>query len=288
MKINQTLFLAGLSLCTGAVLVTAQVVPVYTGAEGVTPGSKLKFANAEVLTPESGFAQPLVYTVVTNLTLTNGFYLTSSLQFEALSSKTNENAAATGAFTVCEVLSVAGPAGGVLSFWEQGAMIPTYMFPVGATPTPGRNRFDVSAIELGAGLPDGDPYGAIPRRRFTVNKSGEYLVGFRLFDTSKNHPTTEAPIHAPSDPLSLRFVTVIETFINRIAITNNVASLVIKQGGLTNLFVESREDLVTGQWLPVAGPFPKPSYGTNLTALNITNAAVLSQQFFRLRSEETP
>jgi hypothetical protein len=64
-----------------------------------------------------------------------------------------------------------------------------------------------------------------------------------------------------------------------------VATLVLKQGCLTNLFVESREEATTGEWLPVAGPFASAPFGTNLTTLNITNASVLSKQFFRLRGE---
>jgi hypothetical protein len=283
MKACHPLIVSVIAACSGAMILPAQVIPVYAGAEGTTPGSKLRFSNASVVGSDSGFAQPLVYTVVTNLTMTNGFYQSTNLQFHALSSKTNQGSAAIGAFAVCEVLSVAGPQGAVLSFWEQGALAPTYMFPVGGTPNPSRSRFDVSAIELGAGLPDGDAFGAIPGRRFTVNKSGEYLVSFRLHDTSKNHPTDEAPIHASSEPMTLRFVTLVDTFINRVAVTNNVATLVLKQGGLTNLFVESREEATTGEWLPVAGPFNSAPFGTNLTTLNITNASVLSQQFFRLR-----
>ena len=184
---------------------------------------------------------------------------------------------------LCEVQSVTGPAGGVLSFWEQGALVPTYMFPVGVTPVPGRNRFDVSAIELGAGLPDGDPFGAIPGRRFTANKGGEYLVTFRLYDTSRNHPTADAPIHAPSDPLTLRFLTGIGATIQRIAITNNIATLGLKQAGVTNFFVESTENIAGRYWLNVAGPFQSAPPGASLTTLRITNAPVLPQQYFRLR-----
>jgi len=283
MKAHHQIVLAVVAACSGAHLVSAQNVPVYAGAAGTTPGSKLTFANASVVSAESGFVLPMVYTIVTNLTLTNGLYLSSNVRLEALSSKTNENAAAIGAFAIAEVLSVTGPEGGVFSFWEQGALSPTYMFPVGQAPNPKKNKIDVSAIERGAGLPDGDPYGSIPGRRFTVNKSGEYLVSLKLHDTSRNHPTLEAPIHASSDPVTLRFVTTVDTFISRIAITNNVATLVLKQGGLTNLFVESRENLATGEWLPVAGPFATAPFGTNLTTLNITNAGLLSQEFFRLR-----
>jgi hypothetical protein len=285
MKHRQHLFLSLIAACSGALVLPAQVIPVYAGAEGTAPGAKLRFANASVIGADAGYAQPLVFTVVTNFTMTNALYQSTALQFHSLSSKTNEGAAAIGSFTVCEVLSVAGPEGGVLSFWEQGSMAPTYMFPVGATPNPARSRFDVSAIELGAGLPDGDAYGAIPGRRFSVNKRGEYLVSFKLHDTSKNHPTLEAPIHTSSDVLTLRFTTTVETFISRVALTNNVTTLVLKQGGLTNLFVEAREDLVTGEWAPVAGPFAAAPAGTNLTTLNLTNAALLSQQFFRLRGE---
>ena len=65
-----------------------------------------------------------------------------------------------------------------------------------------KTGFEVGNLENGAGSPGGDPFGSISGRRFTVNKAGEYLVTFQLYDISKNHPTDlNSPIHTPSDPL---------------------------------------------------------------------------------------
>jgi len=261
-----------------------QSMPVIAGAEAQTAGAKLTFVNAPAVSLESGAVHKMVYTIVTNLTLTNGFYLSTNLPFQSLSTSASPASAAVGSFIVCEVVSVAGPEGGVLSFWEQGSRSPTYMFPANTTPTPGANVFDVSQIDLGAGLPDGDPYGAIPGRRFTVNKGGEYAVAFKLHDTSKNHPTLEAPIHAPSELMSVKFATSVETWINRMGITNNIATLVVHQGGLTNLFVDAKEDLAAASWSEVAGPFSSAPVGTNLTLVSVTNANTLPAQFFRLRA----
>ena len=64
---------------------------------------------------------------------------------------------------------------------------------------------------------------------------------------------------------------------------NGVVTLTFKQGGLTNMFVESATDLA-GPWTPVAGPFtnaPAP-LGTNTTAMKFTNNATVTKIFYRL------
>ena len=280
--------LAGLS-CMLLVALTArplqaQFQAIVAGAESSAANSKLVFANAAEFGGASGFVQPLVYTIVTNFVLTNVIYSTTNLQVWSLA-KTNEGSAAVGAYIVAEVMSVAGPGGGVLSFWEQGWRTPTYIFPVGVPPTVGSNRFDVSDISSSAGLPDGDPIGRIPLRRFTVDTPGEYSITLKLFDTSTNSPAW-GPMHTPSDPITVKFATGLDLAVTRYVRnpTNAVETLVFKQSALTNLYVEANTNLATDDWLPIAGPFATAPALNNTTTLNFTNAEMASR-FYRLRGE---
>ena len=276
-------------LCVLSILLTAgpiraQFLTVTAGAESSAPGSKLTFVNGPAFSATSGFFQPLVYTLVTNFVLTNVIYSTTNLQFWSLSN-TNAGGPATGAHIVCEVLSVTGPAGGVLTFWEQGWRTTTYSFTVGASPVVGSNRFDVSDLALGAGQPDGDPAGRIPLRRFTVNVPGEYLATFKLYDTSINTPAAGA-MHTPSDPVTIKFVTGLDLALTRIVRnpTNAVETLTFKQSALTNVFVEANTNLAINAWLPVAGPFASAPALNNTTTLSFTNPQIASR-YYRLRAE---
>jgi len=261
----------------------AQFSQITAGAESTAPGSKLTFVNGAAFDASSGFAQPLVYTIVTNFVLTNVIYSTTNLQVWSLS-KTNPGAAAVGSHIVCEVLSVTGPAGSVLSFWEQGWRTPTYHFPIGAPPVVGSNRFDVSDLAIGAGLPDGDPVGRIPLRRFTVNMPGEYLMSVKLLDTSTNTPAAGS-MHTPSDPITVRFVTGLDLALTRIVRnpTNAVETLTFKQSALTNVFVEANTNLSVNEWITVAGPFSNAPALNNTTTLSLTNPEIASR-FYRLRA----
>jgi hypothetical protein len=212
----------------------AQLAPVECGAVSTNVGSKLLFVNGTNLTAASGFVQPLVFQRVANRYATNGYYSTTNLMFTAVSMNTNAASAAVGSYLVCEVISVTGPADATLYFWEQGNGRPTYTFPVGGTYAPEKSRFILSNLENGAGRPDGDPFGAIRGRRWVVNKAGEYDVTYRLIDTCSNHPTlTKTPIHAPSDPLTIKFSTGVDIAITDIASTNGLSTLVYKNGALT-------------------------------------------------------
>jgi hypothetical protein len=259
----------------------AQFQSITAGAASPAAGSQLTFVNGSSFDVSSGFFQPIVYTLVTNFVGTNVLYSTTNLQFWSLS-MTNPGSAAIGSYLVCEVLSVTGPAGGMFSFWEQGWRIPTYSFPVGIPPVAGSNRIDVSDIALGAGLPDGDPVGRIPLRRFTATVPGEYLMTVKLFDVSAN-TVGGAPKHTPSEPITIKFTTGLDLAFTRIVrSTGGVETVTFKQSALTNLYLEAKTELVQNQWVPVAGPFTNAPALNNTTTLNFTNPAGTTR-FFRLR-----
>jgi hypothetical protein len=261
----------------------AQLLPVTAGAMSTNAGSKLAFVNGTSYAASSGFVLPFTYQRFANRYYTNFYYGTSNLLFQAISVKTNPaTSAALGSYIVCQIMSVTGPTGGVLTFWEQGAKWPTFQFPVNGLFATGKNRFILSNIETGAGRPDGDPFGNIRGRRWTVNKAGEYLVTFRLYDTSENNPAAEGPIHLPSDPLTVKFKTGVALSIAGFALSNNVSTVTFNQTGLTNLFVEASTNLAPGSWTVVDGPYTNFPTGTNLTVRLFTNTPTISSMFYRL------
>ena len=279
MHLKSSFMLGALLLALNVSPAHAQLAPVECGAFGTNVGSKLSFVNGMNLTPASGFVQPLVYQRVANRYGTNGYYSTTNLLFTAVSVKTNAASAAVGSYVVCEVLSVAGPAGATLYFWEQGNGRPTFTLPVGGTFAPEKSRFTLSNLENGAGRPAGDPYGAIRGRRWVVNKAGEYDVTYRLIDISGNHPTlAKTPIHAPFDPLTIKFSTGIDIGITQFASTNGLSTLVYRSGALTNFYVEASANLTN--WVSVVGPFA--SMQASLLTTNVFTNAV-DNLFYRLR-----
>ncbi len=259
----------------------AQILTVDCGAVSTNAGAKLKFVNGSTYSATTtGFVQPLTLQRISSRFGTNIVYCSTNLLFQALSSKTNPaTAGAVGSYLVCQVMSVSGPQDGVFSFWEQGAGWSTYDFPVKEIYATDKSRFVLGNCEGGAGRPDGDPYGSIRGRRFVVNKPGDYTVTFKLVDISANHPTlAKTAIHAPSDPLTIKFSTKIDMGITQFGNTNGVATLIFKQGFLTNLMVEASTNM-SGGWTPVSGPFTNTP---NLTTNRFTNDPSLPAVFYRL------
>lgn len=82
-------------------------------------------------------------------------------------------------------------------------MSPTLSLGVGQTVTVG-NLFDLSDASLGAGSAGADPYGHLHGRRFSTTEVGDYLVGFRIIDTSVNG-IGGGPIHTESDLFLMTF-----------------------------------------------------------------------------------
>lgn len=279
--------LGAVLLGLNAGLLNAQISYVTCGAVSTNVGAKLLFVNGTNYAASSGYVQPLTYQRFTNHFTGSGgayCYVSSNLVLQALSVQTNPAAAAAfGSYIGCKILSVTGPAGGVFAFWESAAGWPTYQFPVGGVFDPAKSMIEVGNIESGAGTPGGDTFGSMAHRRFSVNKAGEYLVTFQLYDLSKNHPTdTNSPIQVASDPLTIKFASGVDLQTTRFANTNGVVTMTFKQSGLTNLFVETATNL-TGTWVPVAGPFTSaPPLGTNTTVMKFTNSPTVSQVFYRL------
>lgn len=273
-----------LYIATG--MLDAQQIRLLCGASSAGVNSKLSVVNAASYDFSSGYMQPLVYTLVSNLVQwrgnvweVKGFYSTTNIAFHALASQT-ASAAVPGTYIVGEVTSVTGPAGGTFSFWEQGAKRPTYSYPVGTTPAP--HRFDVTDIARGGGLPYGDPAGTIPGRRFTVDKPGSYVVGFTLIDTSTNS-NTFGSMHAPSDPVMVKFQAPFPIGLSRIAVTNDGVTLTLNQGALKNVVVETSPNLLAPVWTTVAGPFASAPIGDDSRTLVINNQPSLLSRFYRVR-----
>lgn len=93
------------------------------------------------------------------------------------------NAPALGSYIQLQLVSVEGPDGGTFSFWNTGAMAPTYSML--ADTSGGTSMWNLSG---GSGAPGSDPFGHVHGRRFTVDTPGTYTVGFQLVDTSTNGP----------------------------------------------------------------------------------------------------
>jgi hypothetical protein len=257
----------------------AQTVTVTCGAESTNTNAKLKFVNADAVSASSGYVAPLLYQRTANRFGTNNLYACTNLLFQALSAKTNATtAAAIGSYLICDITAVTGPAGATVAYYEQGSGWPTFTYPVNQTFGTGTNKIILSNCETGAGRADGDPFGAVKGRKFVVDKAGEYTITFKLSDTSSNHPTQpNTPIHSASDPLTIKLATTVDLGITSYAKTNDISTVVFKQGALTNLFVEAATE-IPGTWTTIAGPF---SSAPTLTTNKFTN--VTQTAFYRLR-----
>ena len=120
----------------------------------------------------------------------------------------------TGADVWMEITSVTGPAGSHFGFWEgqndndpthalwsNSHRTPTWSFTANSpttgysTPT-GRFMFELSEPIPGDPLATQDPYGHIHLRGWTVDKPGDYYIGFTLYDRSTVN--AGGPIHPHS------------------------------------------------------------------------------------------
>lgn len=199
-----SLAVLGLGLATSQI----QAQHINAGALSQTQGSQLYFDNAATYVYTSGFARSLNYS---NSGQFAGWFNHSNPSFTAhaitnLSGPPSPNAAAPGAFLQLRIETVAaGPAGGTFAFWDHGnaSTTPSISLSVGQTVASG-NLFALSDVELGAGAPGADPFGHIHGRRFGVNLPGDYLVGFRIVDTSVNG-LNGGPIHTDSELFLMTF-----------------------------------------------------------------------------------
>ena len=193
-KLSQKWSLAALALGLGLAVSNVQAQHVNAGALSTAQGGQLYFANAAGFVSSSGF---VVTSVSPNMNYSNsgtfaGLFNTGSPTFTALAQTTNNGAtpspfaAAYGSFLQLRLESVvSGPVGGTFSFFDHGAVAPTYSLGVGSSVGSG-NLFELSDDTLGAGDPGADPFGHIHGRRYAADLPGSYQVGFRIVDTSVN------------------------------------------------------------------------------------------------------
>jgi len=105
----------------------------------------------------------------------------------------------TGSWIWVEVVSVTGPAGAIIGFWEENAYVVTQSF--ATNQATGLPKFPISE---GVDAVSEDPQGHIHGRAWTADKPGNYEVAIRLVDLSTTGPN-EGPWHEPSQIYIYRF-----------------------------------------------------------------------------------
>jgi hypothetical protein len=180
--------------------------------------------------------------------------------------------AALGSRVECQIMSLAGPSGARLSFWEAGEAEPRFTVPVGEMA--GTNRICISVNE---GAPGGDPYGNIQGRRFAVTQPGTYCLDFQLVDTCSNG-LGGGPIHAPSE----RYRIYLQAGLTVNALSRQGASVAVSFGGESgqNFYLERATALgPSARWEAAAGPV----LGRNRLQTLVDGAPTSGQSFYRLR-----
>lgn len=178
------------------------------------------------------------------------------------------NSPALGSLIEMQVVSIQGPPGGALGFWDPGQEKPVLLHPAGPV-----SSFRVSE---GDGTPESDPFGQILDRRFLATKPGLYTVGFRAVDVS-SHGLTR---HPPSEVLHLRFQAgLMITSMKKEAAENQVSFR--GQNG-KQFYLEATDELGAPiSWRVVDGP----SRGTNATMTLRDSTPGAPQRFYRLKME---
>lgn len=282
--ISFTLFLAALGVNLGGRPVIAQHVHVVAGADSKEQNAKLRFVNGATydIYSNQGIA-PACFFMSSNLpALYPNLYQTdvtfASLPGSLWTGGPAPGAAAPGAFLEVVVVSVQGPAGGEIGFWQEDEeAVPSLRFRVPVGTTNGINRF---AISEGIDFPELDPFGHIHGRRFTSAKPGLYTLGLQLIDTS-TAGAGGGPIHAPS-PVSY-FYFQAGVFINSMVKTNNAVTVQFGVNSFYDYDLEVTTNLVNPTWMSlyhvIGANHSDLHYFTDTDATN-------SYRFYRVR--ETP
>ncbi|HMP81805.1 MAG TPA: hypothetical protein PKA41_03765 [Verrucomicrobiota bacterium] len=157
-------------------------------------------------------------------------------------------AAAKGAFIVARIATVAGPAGGEFSLWQENddATAAQKLFTIPTGTTNSAHQFNVSE---GITFPEPDPFGHIHGRRFTVNKPGLYTVGFQMRDTSTSH-VDGTPVHSPGHTNYFYFQAGV--FISDFSKTNNVARFRFGAQFFHDYHIDYNDNLSSTNWVKFA------------------------------------
>jgi len=285
--------IVALALSGGGLRALAQHVHLYAGAASQQPGSKLIVVNAVTYDINSnGGTTPECFFMSDNYPeLYPGLYQ-SDATFAALPATLcaggpAPNCAALGTYIEARLVSVTGPKGGEIGFWQENedATETTKVFSV-PSGTSSTNRFNVSEGFTFTPFPDcgidpdghnPDPFGHIHGRRFTANKLGLYIVGFQLIDTATNG-LNGASRHAPSVTNYFYFQAGLN--INTVAKTNSAVTVGFGARPFANYDFQISTNLATTNWFTIEsyiGNFH--SHLQHLTDPNATNAA----RFYRLQ-----
>ena len=221
------------------------------------------------------------------------------------------NHAATGAYIWAEIASVTGPSGAHFGFWDENRSFFSTTGDISFTcnsPT-GNYKFEVSEPLTQPTAPGGaitetysnlhyiipssvtklkvdsgeDPYGHIHNRGFTVDRAGDYYVGFRFHDLGGNG-AGGGPLHASSQIYYVHFQAGPDFKPTHAISGNNVVltwpslmGIASAQTGVV-FTVQRSTDLSTWQTLgTVTG-----TTGTTATYTD-TNGATLGRAFYRLQ-----
>jgi hypothetical protein len=267
-----------LGLC--ATRARSQHIHLAAGAESAEVGSKLFFSNGFLYDTNSyGGVYPACVFMSDEDPLYPGLYQ-SDVSFIALPATLwtggpTPYAAELDAFIVMKMVSVQGPPGSEMVFWEENeeASQTRKVFTISSGTLDSTNRFNLSE---GVTVPEPDPFGHIHGRRYTVNKPGLYTVGVQLIDTSKAGPGG-GPVHSPSDTNYFYFQAGLH--LTSLARTNDTMNVRFGTRGFKNYHLES-SPIVTGtNWTKVAEvPWANHS---DLHILTVTNRAEAA--FYRVR-----
>jgi hypothetical protein len=283
--VSVVLHLVALGLFGGGFSVSAQHVHLVTGAESQQQDARLRFTNGAAYDTNSNLGiAPACFFMNSNLPALYPNLYQTDVTFAALpgtlwTGGPAPGAAAAGAFIVAKVISVSGPPGGEIGFWQENEdateVVKRFTIPVGTTN--GSNQFDISE---GITYPELDPFGHIHGRRFTANKPGLYTLGFQLIDTSTSG-TNGGPIHTPSTPAFFYFQAGphIDSFVK----SNNTVTVRFGVNSFYDYDLEVNTNLTTMNWVSIYH-----IVGANHSDIHtfIDLDATNSSRFYRLR--ETP
>ncbi len=172
----------------------------FFGATTNIPGGTLVFENASSYVASNLFC--FGTSPGTALDSSAAGYYTAAQIFSALPA-TDPNASAPGTVIQVKLLSVEGPAGASVGFWEAGGgSYGTNL--TWSVPVPSAGNTNLISVTEAPNAATNDPYGNIQNRALTFSKPGLYKVTWQLVDTSTNGPRG-APLDQPSEPFAIYY-----------------------------------------------------------------------------------
>lgn len=181
----------------------AQHYHLHAGASAPVAGTQLLFTDGDNYNTNSGFVVKMEKNATNGF---NGEYV-GNISMAALSADPlapEPGHAAPGTFIEVEIVSLDGPEGGAISFWDENNVHPETGVRIFSVPTGTRNGTNRIELSEGDGSPGSDPYGHIHRRNFSATVAGLYTVGMRILDSSKNGPDG-GPLHEASEVFPIYF-----------------------------------------------------------------------------------